>query len=189
MSSAPMSTEAATVDQLAGEVVQQRGERRQREVVGGDVEHVVGARAGVAERRVELGELIGGQVQRPHVDVADVARPPLRLRLEFVHRLGRGRSDHGGRASVPGTDARPWSVSVAVMRGRRRVGLRTADQAAGQRVGGLAVVVGHLAGDDRVAASRRRAAAGAGRRRAGRARSSACAGGGRSKSMTFTSAR
>ena len=40
--------EAATVDELAGEVVQQRRERGQREVVGGHVEHVVGPRAGVA---------------------------------------------------------------------------------------------------------------------------------------------
>ena len=92
-------------------------------------------------------------MQRPGVDVADIARPPLGVRLELdaPSRPSAGPT-WGSRASVPGTmHGRLVAFRWRSCERAGRVGLSTPDQAPGQLVGGLAVVVRLPAGHDGVA--------------------------------------
>ena len=121
-------------------------ERRQREGVARDVEHVVGHRLRVHERGVELGDVRVGELV--HVAVAERRRAATRSRV----RAARARW------------CRSWSSGSSC----RGCGLRPAHEPAGQRVGGLAVFVGDLARRRSSRRSRRRSARGACRRPAGR---------------------
>jgi hypothetical protein len=74
--------ESAPVDQLALDAREPGRERRQREVVAAEPQHVVGLGERVAERRVELLPLVGVEDFGPRRLVGDVGGRPLALRLE-----------------------------------------------------------------------------------------------------------
>ena len=99
-----------TVDELARDAFELGAERRQREVVTRDVEHVVTVRLGVHERGVELVEMRVGELE--HVGVAELVAAPFARGLE--------RGDVGSRSSgrsLVGADCGPRM---------RRPGQRTA---------------------------------------------------------------
>ena len=66
--------------------VELRAQRRQREQLAGDVEHVVGLGLGVDQRGVELREVRVGELE--DVAVAEIVAAPLAGRLER-RELGR----------------------------------------------------------------------------------------------------
>ncbi len=106
--------DATTVDEHARETRQLGAERREREVVAGDVEHVLGDRLGVHERGVELGDV---RVREPvHVAVGEVVAPPLAVgfeRFERGHVDGRHRDPPFDGAACGPRTSRPGSASVA----------------------------------------------------------------------------
>jgi hypothetical protein len=97
---------APAVDQVlvhAGELGAERGER---EVLPRDVEHVVGARLGLGQGGVELGEVLVGQVE--DIAIAQVVVAPLAVLLQRPQgggvdgrrRFGRGHRVPPGVATV-----------------------------------------------------------------------------------------
>ena len=142
-------------------------ERREREQLARDVEHVVGLRLGVVERGVELGDVRVGELE--DVAVAEIGAAPLAVRLRA--------------ARVDG------SIVVVIADAPSGRGLRAADEATRQRAGRLAALVGDLARDDRgdVAVGRLHEPPAAGGQVVAHLRAGARVR--RSKSITFTSAR
>ena len=83
----------------------------QREVVGGDLEGVLGAGLGVLEGGLELGAVGVGEL--PDVGVADVGAAPRAALLERTH-VGGAEQRHragacGGAADAAGRAGRRWA--------------------------------------------------------------------------------
>src|SRR5207253_5443012 len=102
--------DAATVDEVARNATELRGERGEGERLARDVEHVVAARLGLQQRGVELVEMRVGQLEE--VRICELVGAPLAARLErrevgCVHRVAPlVGADCGPRTRRPGSGSR-----------------------------------------------------------------------------------
>ncbi len=76
--------EAPPVEQHVDDAVELGGEALEGEVVSAQLERVAALRLGHLEGRVELGVVLGLEMQRPRLRVGHVGGPPLGRRLQLV---------------------------------------------------------------------------------------------------------